>query len=216
MRRLNLVAFVLAVSLTLCSTRAIAAEPQWKDLFNGKDLTGWKQVGGKPGQWVVEDGILHCKGSEVGGWLGTSDEYANFKVELEFRLKKGGNSGVFLRSPLEGDPAYSGMEIQLLDDAAPEYAHLRPWQYAGSIYGVVASKPRVIKPAGEWQKIDILCDHRHVKVTLNGSVIVDANLDEHKDAVEKHPGLAREKGLIGLQNHTGPLDFRNLRVKVLE
>ncbi len=198
-------------------------------LFNGRDLSGWQEVGGRPNEWSVENGLLHCRGSG-GGWLGTRDEFANFEIELEFRLAPGGNSGVFLHSPLEGDPAYTGMEIQLLDDAAPEYANLRPEQYTGSIYDVVAAGARArISPspltgeggvrvkslAGQWQTIKILCDHRHVRVTLNGTVIVDANLDEHLDKLSKHPGLARTTGRIGLQNHTGPLDFRNLQIRVL-
>jgi Domain of Unknown Function (DUF1080) len=207
------------------TARIFSESPQkrlsWKSLFNGNDLTGWQEVGGTPNEWEVQDGLLHCKGTG-GGWLGTTDEYANFEIALEFRLAAAGNSGVFLRSPLDSNaPTYDGMEIQLLDDGAPKYANLRPEYYAASIYDVVAAKPRVTKPAGEWQAIDILCDRRHVKVTLNGTVVLDVNLDDYKNRVEKHddllahPGLIRTAGHIGLQNHTGPLDFRNLRIRVL-
>src|SRR5262245_55688178 len=102
-------------------------------LFNGKDLTGWKATG-NPKVWGAEDGILFVQGGG-GGWLMTTKEYDDFELRLEFKMPKMGNSGVGLRSPLTGDPAYVGMEIQLLDDA--NWKGLRPYQQTGSIYGVV-------------------------------------------------------------------------------
>ena len=81
---------------------------------------------------------------------------------------------------------------------------------------MVAAKPGAVKKPGEWQKYHILCNGRHVKVTLNDMVIVDANLDDHKDKYDSHPGLKRTAGFIGLQNHGTRLDYRNIRIKVLE
>ncbi|NOX87429.1 MAG: DUF1080 domain-containing protein, partial [Calditrichaeota bacterium] len=106
-------------------------------LFNGKNLEGWKVIGGKPESWRVKDGILYTSG-KGGGWISTVKEFGDFKLSLEFRVPAGGNSGVFIRAPHSGDPAYTGMEIQVLDDYAPVYANLKPWQYTGSIYGVQA------------------------------------------------------------------------------
>ncbi len=190
-----------------------AQADDFKPLFNGRDLSGWQPVAGAAGHWKVQDGLLYCTGG--GGWLSTTEEFDNFELELEFRVPEGGNSGVFLRAPHVGNPAYAGMEIQVLDDHAKKYADLRPTQYTGSIYDVVAASPRVTKKAGAWQKMKIRCDGRHVQVTLNGTRIVDADLDQHADKVETHPGLRRTGGYIGLQNHGSRLDYRNLRVRAL-
>jgi HEAT repeat protein len=185
-------------------------EPREELLFNGKDLTGWELVGGST-PWGVKDGVLYTEGGG-GGWISTVKEYDNFKLDLEFRVPAGGNSGVFLRTPREGDPAYVGMEIQVLDDYAPEYANLRPWQYTGSIYGVQAPSGRVSKKAGEWQHYVIVADGPHVTVTLNGQLIVDADLVSHMDLEKTHPGLKRRKGFIGLQNHSTRIEYRNIRI----
>ncbi len=106
------------------------------------------------------------------------------------------------------------MEIQVLDDEG--HPGIQPWQHCGSIYGVVAAKEGAVKKPGEWQKYHILCNGRHVKITLNGMVIVDANLDEHKDKEASHPGLLRKTGFIGLQNHGTRLDYRNIRIHEFE
>jgi hypothetical protein len=98
-------------------------------LFNGKDLTGWKIHGGNIKAWGVENGLLYVAqparqqpGSRAEPfWLMTEKEYGNFELRLEFRVPVNGNSGVALRAPLVGDPAYQGMEIQILDDYAPRY-----------------------------------------------------------------------------------------------
>jgi hypothetical protein len=188
-------------------------------LFNGKDLSGWKvNEGGKMDAWGAEKGLLYVQGGG-GGWLMTEKEYSDFEVRLEFKMPQKGNSGVALRSPMKGDPAYVGMEIQLLDDAwyldEKNYKGLRPTQKTGSIYDVVPPSKDVLKPVGEWNKITIIAKGRHVTVELNGTKIVDADLDEHKDRFEKHPGLKAEKGHLGLQSHDGRVEFRNLYVKPL-
>ncbi len=132
---------VLSVALALAW---IAAAPcarcdDWKTLFGGAELSGWKAIDGPMDSWKVEDGMLYCSGGG-GGWLSTADPYANFEIELQFRVPPGGNSGVFLRAPHEGNPAFAGMEVQILDDDAPEYAKLQPFQYCGSLYGIAAPK----------------------------------------------------------------------------
>ncbi|NIA28281.1 MAG: DUF1080 domain-containing protein [Actinobacteria bacterium] len=180
-------------------------------LFNGKDKTGWEVIGNSPDSWKVEDGILYTSGGG-GGWISTTRQFADFRLELEFRVPPGGNSGVFLRTPRKGNPAYVGMEIQVLDDYAKEYAHLHPWQYTGSIYGVQAPSKRVTKKANEWQKEVIECKGPHVKVTLNGKEIINANLIDYMDKASSHPGLKRRKGYIGLQTHTSRVDFRNIKL----
>jgi hypothetical protein len=205
---------VVACAFCFASAALTVAAGEWKPLFNGKDLSGWQAIDGPISSWKVEDGVLFCSGGG-GGWLSTDKEYANFEIELEFRVPPGGNSGVFLRAPHQGNPAFAGMEIQVLDDAAPEYAKLQPYQYCGSLYGIAAPKTRESKPAGQWQKLAVTCNGRRVQVTLNGKAIVDANLDEHPDKVAEHPGIKRAGGYVGLQNHGTRLDYRNVRLREL-
>src|SRR5699024_2028464 len=148
-----------------------------------------------------------------GGWLSTTETYDDFKLQLEYRLPEGGNSGVFLRAPHEGDPAYKGMEIQLLDDDAEQYAELEPWQYTGSIYDVKAPSQRASKVAGQLQKIGITLDGPKIKVRLNGQLVINTILVHFMDRAEEHPCLKRRSGYIGLQNHNSLVEFRNITVK---
>jgi hypothetical protein len=201
---------VVGWSLGCC----VAAAAEWQSLFNGKDLSGWQAVDGPIASWNVDDGVLYCSGGG-GGWLSSDKQYANFEIELEFRVPPGGNSGVFLRAPHQGNPAFAGMEIQILDDASPEYAKLQAYQYCGSLYGIAAPNTRVSKPAGQWQSLAIKCDGRRVQATLNGTPIVDAQLDQHKDKEAEHPGILRTQGYVGLQNHGTRLDFRKIRLREL-
>jgi hypothetical protein len=221
MRRSLLVFPLLALLLLLPAARSDdkgkegEAPEGFTPLFNGKNLDGWMvNKGGNMDRWGAEDGLIFTKGSG-GGWLMTEKEYGDFELRLEYRVPKMGNSGVGLRSPLEGDPAYVGMEIQILDD--PAYKGLRPAQHTGSIYDVVASEgwEKAQKPQGEWNQYRIVAKGRKVTVELNGTKLVDADLDEHKDRADKHPGLLRDKGHIGLQSHDGRVEFRNLFVKPL-
>jgi len=188
-----------------------AHEPEWKPLFNGEDLTGWIPLG-DPDSWKAEAGLLFTTG-KGGDWLCTEREFSDFDLKLECKIPEGGNSGVFIRAPREGNPAYEGMEIQVLDDYAPQYAELKPWQYMGSLYDLVPAEPRVSKKAGEWQCMEITCKGRRVRVTLNEHVVVDANLDDHMDRADSHPGLKRVRGHIGLQNHGSRLDYRSLLIR---
>ncbi|MCD6376208.1 MAG: DUF1080 domain-containing protein, partial [Caldisericaceae bacterium] len=184
-------------------------------LFNGQNLDGWQVVGNRPDSWGVENGILFTTG-KGGSWLSTKREFSDFKLTLEFRVPPGGNSGVFIRAPQQGDPAYTGMEIQVLDDYAEQYAHLKPWQYTGSIYGVQAPSKRVTKAAGQWQKMVIICLGPKVTVELNGQLINKANLINFMHLESTHPGLKRRKGFIGLQNHTDRVEYRNIFIEELK
>jgi hypothetical protein len=146
---------------------------------------------------------------------------------LEFRLSEMGNSGVALRSPLKGNPAFDGIEIQLLDDRnyldETRYKGLKPTQRTGSIYDVVPPSHDATRPAGQWNALRITAQGPKMRVELNGATIVDANLEAHQHRVAKgpdnpgaaHPGLARISGHLGLQSHDGRVEFRNVRIKVL-
>ena len=141
-----------------------------------------------------------CLYGQGSGWLSTDKEYDNFELDLEFRVPAGGDSGVFIHRPHKGNPAFEGMEIQVLDDYDARYANLKPTQYCGSLlYDVSPATPHVSKKAGEWQKMHIICQDNHVKVSLNGTQVVDADLSAHPDKLPTHPGLKRTSGYIGLQ-----------------
>ena len=203
-------AAVLAVS-------ASGAEPGFVSLFDGKTLAGWQIAGQKGSGYVVENGVLVCP-ADGGGNLFTTKEYANFIMRFEFRLFEGSNNGIGIRAPLEGDAAFAGMEIQILDDGAPRYqGKLKPAQYHGSIYDVVPAKQGFKKPTGEWNSEEITAKGRLITVVLNGTTIVNANLDSVRDpaVLKKHPGLARSSGHIGLLGHGTRVEFRNFRIQEL-
>lgn len=207
----------LVVLFALLTAGLFAQEPGFKALFDGKTLNGWTLVKGHGPGYVVKDGIIVCP-KEGGGNLYTEAEYANFVLRFEFKLSPGGNNGIGIRSPLTGDAAYQGMEIQILDHDDPQYkGWLKPAQHHGSIYDVVPAKTGFLKPVGEWNSEEITANGRKITIKLNGTTIVDANLDDVKDpeVLKKHPGLARATGHIGLLGHGSLVEFRNLRVKTL-
>ena len=215
-----LLSWTVILSLPPAGRLAAADVPEgFQPLFNGKDLGGWTvNQGGNIKVWGAENGILFVNG-QGGGWLMTEKEYADFELRLEFKIPKAGNSGVALRSPLTGEPTYAGMEIQILDDPwyknPANYPGLRRTQLTGAIYDVVPPSQEDLKPVGEWNRMRITAQGRHITVELNGTKLVDANLDDYKDRVQKHPGLLRTKGHLGLQSHDGRVEFRNLYVKRL-
>jgi len=190
-------------------------------LFDGKTLDGWQ---GATEHWAAEKGSLvfirkgaaRSKKELLGLKLMSTKEYSDFILRFDIKLPKGSNNGVAIRAPLEGDPAFVGMEIQVQD---PQYyRNLKDYEVFGSVYGVVPAKTGHLKPNGEWNTEEILCVGRRVKVTLNGTVIVDVDLesigDKTKDVAD-HPGLKRTKGHIGFCGHTGRVEYRNIRTKDL-
>jgi hypothetical protein len=192
-------------------------EPGFTPLFDGKSLKGWILVGGRGPGYVVENGILVCP-AEGGGNLFTEKEYSNFILRFEFRMEPGANNGVGIRAPLQGDAAYQGMEIQILDDQHPKYkGWIKPEQHHGSIYDVIPARTGFLKPAGEWNEEEIMADGRHIRVTLNGVIILDVNLDIVREpaVLKRHPGLLRTSGHIGFLGHGTRVEFRNIRIKEL-
>jgi hypothetical protein len=190
------------------------AEPGFVPLFNGKNLDGWRLVGGTGPGYLVEGDRVVCP-PNGGGNLFTEKEYANFVLRLEFKLSPGGNNGIGLRAPFEGDAAYVGMEIQVLDDPDPRYKDIQPGQHCGSIYQVFPAKQGALKPTGEWNSYEITARGRQVSINLNGTMVVDADLDSVKDekVLKAHPGLARSSGHIGFLGHRSHVEFRRIRVK---
>ena len=161
-----LVGLCLAAALT-ASAGEKPSEQGFVPLFNGKDLTGWA---GSVKGYVVEDGKLVCK-KKGGGQLYTRRDYANFVLRFDFKIEPGGNNGLAIRNPPGGHAAYQGMELQILDDDHKRYAKLQPYQYHGSIYGVVPAKRGHLKPAGQWNAQEVTADGTTIKVVLNGVTI---------------------------------------------
>lgn len=185
----------------------------WKSIFDGSSSDGW--IGAVDG-YQFSNGEIHCTAG-TGGNIYTRDQYGDFILRFEFKLSPGANNGLGLRTPSTGDAAYSGMEAQILDDSAEKWADLKPYQYHGSIYGVVPSRRGFQKPVGEWNQQEVRCDGRHVKIVLNGHVIIDADLDAviRGGTIDgrEHPGLTNSSGHIGFLGHGDAVAFRNLRIR---
>ena len=190
-------------------------EQGFQSLFDGKTLNGWT---GSVKGYVPENGMLVCL-KEGGGVLRTEKEYKDFVFRFEFKIEPGGNNGVGIRMPDKGNAAFDAMEIQILDDYSPIYKkmQIQPYQFHGSIYGVVPAKQGHLKPAGQWNSQEISARGSQIKITLNGAVIVDADISKITETVDHrpHPGLHRPSGFIGFLGHGARIEFRNMRIKVL-
>lgn len=190
----------------------------FKSLFDGTTLNGWVLVRGRGTGYVVENGAIVCP-KEGGGNLFTEREYSDFILRLDWRLWEGGNNGIGIRAPLEGDAAYAGMEIQVLDDEAEVYQKmgLKPAQYTGSIYDVFPARRGYVKRNGVWNAYEIYARGTNIRITLNGQNVCEADLSSVKDpaVLKKHPGLQRTSGHIGLLGHGTRVEFRNIRLKDL-
>ncbi len=187
-------------------------------IFNGKDLSGWT---GDTTSYAAENGKIAVYPKRGGGGnLYTEKEYSNFILRFEFKLTPGANNGLGIRAPLSGDAAYVGMEIQILDNTADTYKNLNPYQFHGSIYGVVPAKREYLKPVGEWNFEEVIANNRQITVKLNGVTIVDADIDKASTPKtmdgKDHPGLKRDKGHIGFLGHGSNLEFRDIRIKELK
>lgn len=194
-------------------------EPGFTPLFNGKNLQGWLLVhtANSGTGYRVENGKIVCP-SDGGGNLLTLGEYADFALRFEFRTEPGGNSGVGIRAPLEGDIAYTGMEIQILDHNHARYAgQLQPWQRHGSVYNIHAAEGEALRPAGEWNEQEIRAEGDQITVMLNGQVITRADLSQVTDpeVLSKHPGVRRKTGRLGFLGHGSLVEFRNIRIREL-
>jgi hypothetical protein len=190
-------------------------EEGFKSVFNGKDFEGW---GGPVENYEVKEGAIVCKKGK-GGTIYAKDDLSDFVARLEFKVPPGGNNGLAIRYPGEGDTAYVGMcELQVLDDTAANYKKLDPRQYHGSAYGMVASQRGYQRPVGEWNFQEVTVQGSKIKVELNGTVILNTDLSKVTDymANHEHPGKDRKSGYFGFAGHNDPVEFRNVRIKRLE
>jgi hypothetical protein len=200
--------------LLAIATLTSAYAGEFTELFNGRDLTNW---GGKDktehAGYEVKDGTItstpKCR------VLMTEKEYSNYVLQFEFKLTSGANNGLGIHYPGKGDAAYTGMEIQILDNTHKKYAGLKDYQFHGGLYTLVAAKKGHLKPVGEWNKETVTVNGPHVKVELNGVVIMEANLDEVNKSHPKHEGAKRRKGHIAFCGHGDIVSFQNIKIKEL-
>lgn len=195
-------------------------EPGFLPMFDGETLDGWEAVRPRdpddPG-WFIDNGVLRCRGHSS-SWLRTWRTYQDFELRLEYQLPPKGNSGIFLRAPIEGRVSRNGLEIQLVDDVAYR-GQIKPCCHTGSIYDGIAPEVQVPAPVNEWNAIEIRLEGRRIRTTLNGIRLYDALLDDlgidwNRD---KRPlSTRRSVGFIGLQDHSTVVRFRNVRIRDLD
>ena len=181
-------------------------------LFNGFDLTGWL---GAEESYEVFDGAIVCKKGK-GGTLYTKEKFGDFSLRLAFKLPSGGNNGLAIRYPGQGNPAYDGMcELQVLDNKNALYAKLDPRQFHGSAYGLVPAKKGFLREVGKWNEQEVIVIGSRVTLILNSEVILNADLSKVENYMngKAHPGLSLSEGHLGLAGHKDPVAFREIRIK---
>jgi hypothetical protein len=191
---------------------------EWSDLFDGESLDGWSATG-NPDAWLVDDGCIHCTG-DGGGYLYSYPTFEDFDLTLEFRIDDGVNSGVFFRWSNLAQPVQTGMEIQILDTHGTEELDSHD---CGALYDMVPPASDAVKPAGEWNRLELSCRGHRVQETLNGEEVLDVDLSNWDVPGENPDGSSNKfdhawadmprRGHLGLQDHDGAVWFRDIRVR---
>ena len=206
----------VVLCVVLAASLAQAGDDGWRVLFNGKDTTGWTD-GGKP--WLVQDGVLTWqKGC---GYIWSKERFGDFVLDLEFKVAKGCNSGVFFRTSNLRNVVHTGIEMQVLDS----YGKKPSKHCCGAIYDCLAPTKIAEKKPGEWNRVTLTCRDNLITVVMNGEQIIDMDLNKWTEARKNPDGsknkfktaykdMARE-GHIGFQDHGKPVWYRNIRIKVL-
>lgn len=194
------------VCTTILSTAANALTQ--RPLFNGKDLTGWKGEG-----YLVEEGAITC--TPNGKVLQTEEVFANYVLDIEFKLTPGANNGLGIHYPGTGDGAYTGMELQVLDSAHPKYKDLKPYQFHGSLYTMAPARQGFLKPVGEWNKQRVTVMDSYLKVELNGNTILETDLAKMAAQHPNHAGVKRRSGHIAFLGHGDKVSYRNINIAEL-
>jgi hypothetical protein len=230
MKTIHIFQMQLAV-VFVAANGLLAAEREFVPLFpedgvpKGWVVRAWDDVRNPATDspvWKVERGVLHG-GEPRGSWLLSEKEYGDFELEFEFKLGETGNSGCALRAPLQGDPAFDGLELQMADFRYNTNA--KTSELTGGLYRAVAPKKQVYKPT-DWNKYQITCKGPQVKVVLNGELILDVNLEQQLEKVQRHNGSDApplkdrpRKGHIGFQELSRGAEqaqIRNARIRVLD
>ncbi len=187
----------------------------FQSIFNGKDWSGWE---GPVDNYEIQHGAIRCR-PDQGGVIYTTDEYGDFVVRLEFQLPPGGNNGLAIRYPGQGDPAYVGMcELQVLDSEHPKFQKLDPRQRHGSAYGMAAAHRGYLRALDQWNYQEVTVVGSTIQVELNGYPILDTDLGRITTFLDDrpHPGKDLRRGHFGLAGHSDPVQFRQLEIQRLD
>ncbi len=208
------------VLIGFCATATLFAQ-DWKPLFNGKDLEGWKHVG--PGSMSVEKGEIETHGG-MGLLYWSGGKVGNCVIRVVFRMRDhNDNSGVFIRIPDEPvdewKPVNTGYEVQI--DNEPEKSNEDDLHITGTLYSLTKPLAKPAKPGPEWNTMEITLDGKHTLVTVNGVKVTDYKegdpVPPKKFKFEPDRGLRPETGYFGLQNHGGHdvVFFKSVEIKPL-
>lgn len=185
-------------------------------LFDGKSLDNWIN---NADEYYVKDEYIVKKASGFGN-LYSKEEFDNFVLRFDFQLTPGANNGLGLRHVvMPKGKGYLGMELQILDNDAPEYKDLKPYQYHGGLYNYVPAKRGYLKPTGEWNTQEVIANGTHIQIILNGTLILDTDLKKVTEGIpaEKiQQGLLSKTGHIAFLGHDSEVKFKNIRVKKLK
>lgn len=202
--------------ITADATPSAKFTSPWRDLFDGKTLKNWDC---KPGSWTAENGILTRKG---GDYLWTKEKFGDFILDCEFKISPDGNSGIFFRVGDRDDPVQTGLELQILDS----YGNATPNMHdCGAIYDCMKPAINAVRPAGQWNHVQLLCQDNRIRAALNGRPIIQMDL-ERWTVAGRNPDATKNKfkqplnrfprrGYIGFQDHGDDVWFRNIRIKPL-
>ena len=192
-------------------------ENGWKVLFDGTSLDGWSTD--SPGAWIIEDCAMKIVGK---GFIWTVEQYGNFILECEFKIGKGGNSGIFFRVGDTENEVQTGIELQVYDTAGKPDPDKHD---CGAMYDLSEPATNAAKPAGEWNKATITCNDNIITAVMNGKDIINMDVDEwttprmNPDGTENKFEKALKdfprSGYIGFQDHGDPVWYRNVRIKEL-
>lgn len=184
-------------------------EAVYESVFDGESFAGWR---GDKDSYVVEQGAVRCKPGK-GGNLFTEARYGDFSARLRFRLPPGGNNGLAIRYPGEGNPAHAGVELQVLDNTAEKYADLKPYQFHGSVYGVAPAQRGYLRPVGQWNWQQVTVVGSRYVVELNGFRILDCDVSKLGSELQGHVGKDRAEGHFGFCGHNDPVAFRDISIR---
>lgn len=186
----------------------------FESVFNGKDFTGWT---GELEGYEIKNNALACK-EGAGGNIFLKQPYEDFAIRFDFKLPPGGNNGLAVWTKLGGNPAYDGLEIQVLDTEHERYAKIKDWQVHGSVYGVAPAIRGYLRPTGVWNHQEVIAKDGTIKVTVNGTTIVDADLKKIEKSIhgKEVRGMRVHKGHVGFAGHKEPVMFKNIMIKKLD
>jgi len=208
---------VLSIFVLFCSVFAVkgADGDGFVSLFNGKNLDGWV-LNGKPEGWEVKEGLLRSEGGKGGNWIRSEKEYGDYIFKTDWKVSKGGNSGIFIRAADKGNPWQTGYEVQIYTGERDDL------HCTGSLYGYAAVNPRPDETPDKWHTLEIQCVGPKIKIVADGVKVVDVDQTElplPKEEGYPDPKTKPTRGYIGIQDsHSDAghyIEFRNIRIKEL-